>query len=714
MDKQVRDRQPDGDLKPTILFIARDAEERYHLRELLVQQEYEVYSRTNRMRAFQLMTVYQIDLVIVDLELEDGHGLNFIQDFRGDSSFSTIPIVMIGEDNERGEVCIAALQAGADDFVEAPFIPEVCLARVNRLLARRLKSRNQVKSSLSVEVASGELPGILQYLEAEVKTGKLTVKGPNGSAVIHIRDGRFVHATAPLCEGPEAMTEALSWEKSQVTFEEVELQEHEIKGEQQLTSVLMNAVVDVDEFREAKQSLPPSDAMFVKGEKKLPKTMARNQRMLWEQALNGYSSDELLNDQPYGERQATLWLRELIQEDYLKVTHPPFHDYTPSTFDYYKRLYYQPRLLNIRKILADIKFPIKERNRQLPIQPANWISPAAKLILTGDRPDHVQMFMDAVRTLYEHHTDKTPPTHQMLPGAEKMRLDFGDKNVLDIQRLPPVLENRFLKSLDEYLEDSVAVFMIATEQTRKANQMNLRLIRQIRQRAKSVFYNIVPKVTDREGRTLFKLDCHNCGYRLAVDMEEAGNQGECPICNADVMIPDALDHLAHSLQLPSDIPIVMVEPYNCLHVRDLLMLMIDSIAYASNPPPDAAEPQHETRQKPPTATGTPEVRERGNKAPREKIQLAPREPEEPAPQPPARKLAEPPHQPPSRKPEPTLPILEQSDDTPDEITRILDLSRNVDPFDDGEDEPPLDLDDLLESPDDDFDIDAFIKRVQKD
>lgn len=698
---------PDGELQPTILFIAGDPDEQYGLKTLLEGQGYEVYCRDSRIRAFQLMTVYMIDLVVVDVDLEDGAGVEFCKEFRADQNFSSIPIVLIGADDEEANTCIAAFEAGADDFVQVPFVPAACLLRVKRLISRQLHSRSEVKTSLSVEVSSGELPGILQYLEAEVKTGKLSVKcdkNEKGTAVIFIQEGRFVHATAPIFEGTEAVTEALSWERSQVTFEECEIKPEEVKDKQSLTSVLMNCVVDVDEYREARDTLPPTDAMFRTGSKRPSKEMPRHQRDIHDRLINGHSIDEVLQGHPAGERQATLWLQQLIEEDFLKVTDPPFHQYTLQTFEQYQRLHYKQRLMDLRKVLADIDFPISEDGTRYPMAPTNWISPAARVLLLGDRSERVDMFIESMAKLYRKVCLQEPPEHRGLPGASRMRYDFGDKNVIDIQRLPAVLKQRFLASIDEYLSDTVAIILIAGDQTRRANQTNLRLIRQIRQRFKGVFYFLVPKVMDKEGRSLFKLDCNNCGYRLAVDMDEAGNQGECPICNADLMIPDALDHLAHSLKLPHDVPIVLVEPSNPLHVRDFMMLMLDTILYATNPPLEARQSAEQ-----PEAVARPKTHIAPSPDTETHEQVTDDQAEDEA----ASELdsIDDPEDDPEDEPSPL------ADEPLDAIEDILSL--DLDELDDQDPDqtdldPDIDLEDFLQSQDDDFDIDEFIKKVQRD
>lgn len=72
------------------------------------------------------------ELVIVDLGLPDGDGKVFIREFR---TWSNAPVVVLSA-REREEEKVAALDAGADDYLTKPFgVPEL-LARVRAQLRR--------------------------------------------------------------------------------------------------------------------------------------------------------------------------------------------------------------------------------------------------------------------------------------------------------------------------------------------------------------------------------------------------------------------------------------------------------------------------------------------------------------------------------------------------------------------------------------------------
>jgi two-component system, OmpR family, KDP operon response regulator KdpE len=82
------------------------------------------------------------DAVILDLLLPDGRGTDVARELRG---WSTVPILVlsaVGEEEEK----VAALDAGADDYVTKPFSVEELLARLRAALRRSAPSGEPVLS----------------------------------------------------------------------------------------------------------------------------------------------------------------------------------------------------------------------------------------------------------------------------------------------------------------------------------------------------------------------------------------------------------------------------------------------------------------------------------------------------------------------------------------------------------------------------------------
>lgn len=75
------------------------------------------------------------DLVILDLMLPDGDGLDFCRFLRGLPHAAGLPVLML---SARGEPMdrVIGLELGADDYLAKPFEPRELLARVKALLRR--------------------------------------------------------------------------------------------------------------------------------------------------------------------------------------------------------------------------------------------------------------------------------------------------------------------------------------------------------------------------------------------------------------------------------------------------------------------------------------------------------------------------------------------------------------------------------------------------
>lgn len=79
------------------------------------------------------------DVVVLDLGLPDGSGFSLIPELRRRES---CPRVIVLTSRDEDVECVAALEAGADDFVTKPFSPRALAARV-RAVARRGEPRSE-------------------------------------------------------------------------------------------------------------------------------------------------------------------------------------------------------------------------------------------------------------------------------------------------------------------------------------------------------------------------------------------------------------------------------------------------------------------------------------------------------------------------------------------------------------------------------------------
>jgi two-component system, OmpR family, KDP operon response regulator KdpE len=116
----------------TVLVIEDDAALRRALRTSLAARRLEVIDAANGEDALVLVADRRPDVALLDLGLPDVDGIEVLRRVR---AFSDVPVVVLTARDRQGDK-IAALDAGADDYVTKPFDMEELLARMRAVLRR--------------------------------------------------------------------------------------------------------------------------------------------------------------------------------------------------------------------------------------------------------------------------------------------------------------------------------------------------------------------------------------------------------------------------------------------------------------------------------------------------------------------------------------------------------------------------------------------------
>lgn len=107
----------------SILVIDDSTMVRRMLRTILEARNYTVKLAKNAKEGLQMLQQHSIDLILLDMELPDMHGLQVLKKIKNDASLISIPVLVIsGTDNPN--VAGKVLKGGASDFIKKPFITE--------------------------------------------------------------------------------------------------------------------------------------------------------------------------------------------------------------------------------------------------------------------------------------------------------------------------------------------------------------------------------------------------------------------------------------------------------------------------------------------------------------------------------------------------------------------------------------------------------------
>jgi len=142
-----------------VLVIEDEPAIRNVLRVLLEAEGYRFIEADTALRAEIEARSHKPDLLLVDLGLPDGDGLKVIRRVR---SWSPVPVIVLSA-RTMEEQKIAALDAGADDYITKPFSAPELLARVRAALRRNVRGAEQSSvlhlSEIRVDLARRETHG---------------------------------------------------------------------------------------------------------------------------------------------------------------------------------------------------------------------------------------------------------------------------------------------------------------------------------------------------------------------------------------------------------------------------------------------------------------------------------------------------------------------------------------------------------------------------
>ena len=127
-----------------VLVVDDDVEVRTLVRDGLIIHGFEVSEAGSAAEARRSVAIMRPDVVLLDLTLPDGNGLDLLRELHAGNGVAVIVLSGRGDEADR----VAGLELGADDYVTKPFSPREMVARVKALLRRSEPNRGIVAPAI--------------------------------------------------------------------------------------------------------------------------------------------------------------------------------------------------------------------------------------------------------------------------------------------------------------------------------------------------------------------------------------------------------------------------------------------------------------------------------------------------------------------------------------------------------------------------------------
>jgi signal transduction histidine kinase len=126
-----------GEAEHTVLVIDDGPDQRELMSMILRKAGYRVLTAGDASAGLEVLRLEHPDVVISDVRMPGTDGIELCRMIRADTELCETPILLVSAVRVDAESMVEGLQAGADDYLELPLDPIICIAKVARKIERK-------------------------------------------------------------------------------------------------------------------------------------------------------------------------------------------------------------------------------------------------------------------------------------------------------------------------------------------------------------------------------------------------------------------------------------------------------------------------------------------------------------------------------------------------------------------------------------------------
>jgi putative two-component system response regulator len=102
----------------------------------ILQNEYDVRLAKSASMALEMLAQFKVDLILLDIEMPEISGFEFVGLVKNNPSYKDIPIIFVTS-HANPQFIDKAMAFGAEGYIVKPFIPEALIKRVKAALGEK-------------------------------------------------------------------------------------------------------------------------------------------------------------------------------------------------------------------------------------------------------------------------------------------------------------------------------------------------------------------------------------------------------------------------------------------------------------------------------------------------------------------------------------------------------------------------------------------------
>ena len=119
-------------MQPRKVLVVDDSKLMHKMYEVMLRQYALVYASDGRQALDRLQQHPDIDLVLLDVNMPNMNGLEFLAQIRAEGARADLPVIIISTEG-RDEDTVRGMEAGATAYIKKPFHTEEILGMIARL-----------------------------------------------------------------------------------------------------------------------------------------------------------------------------------------------------------------------------------------------------------------------------------------------------------------------------------------------------------------------------------------------------------------------------------------------------------------------------------------------------------------------------------------------------------------------------------------------------